>query len=143
MHYIIIIYYRVAVNSQSENDQMDDLEDMNRNRNSSLLGDCTVIGSTTLTCPMLQDQTLTVNNSVFLQGIEMKIRLCNSSLWWIFYYSNGMRDVSNDYLKTPSEVILGQLVLYADITTCINTANQSVIRVSVSVHAEGMLLKSV
>lgn len=110
---------------------------MNRNRNSSLLGDCTVLGSSILTCPMLQDQTLTINNSVFLQGIEMRIRFCNSSLWWIFYYSNGtVCNMSNDYLKTPSKVMLGQLMLYADITTCINTANQSVIRVSVSVHAK-------
>jgi hypothetical protein len=113
---------------------------MNRNRNSSLLGDCGVLGSNILTCPMLQDQTLSVNGSVFLQGMDMRIRLCDTSLWLVFNYSNGTLNTSNDYLKTPSEVILGQLVLYADITTCINMANQSVIRVSVSVHAEEIIV---
>ena len=114
---------------------MDDLREMNRTRNSSLLGNCRVLGSTILTCPMLQDQSLTVNGSVVLQGVEMRIRLCDTALWFRFTYSNGMLNTKYDFLQTPTEVMLGQLTLYADIVTCLNTANQSVIWVSVSVHA--------
>ena len=128
----------VAVNSQDGNDQLDDLKEMNRNRNSSLLGDCVVLFNIILTCPMLEDQTLTVNGRVYLQGIEIRIRLCDSSLWLRFNYSNGTLNTRNDYLKTPTEVILGQLTLYANIATCLNMDNQSVIQVSVSVHAEAM-----
>ena len=83
----------------------------------------------------MEDQTLTVDGQVFLQGIEMRIRLCNSSLWLLFTYSNTTANTSNDYLQTPTEIYLGQLTLYANIVT----QWQSVIQVSVSMHGEEIL----
>ena len=126
----------VTVNSQDGNDQLDDLKKMNRNRNSSLLGDCDVLSNIILTCPMLEDQTLTVDGLINLQGIEIRIRLCDSSLWFLFTYSNGTFNTTNDYLKTPTEINLDQLTLYTNIATCLNADNQSVIQISVRVHAE-------
>ena len=109
--------------------------------NPTLVGRCTTSLGVILTCPVVQN-TLVIADSVYLQGIQIRIRTCNSSLWPVFIYSNMTQPVDNiaDYLQCPRMINLGELMLKFDVMV-FNTTTFVVIRTSVSLHNRSVMQK--
>lgn len=115
----------IVANSQDSSLQQEGLNQLRLNSNMTLVGDCNpVTGPTTLNCPMLSDESLEIENQIYLRGIETRIRTCNSSMWFLFTYSNESVNNGSDYLSGPTVITLGQLMISADISTCVNSTTQ-------------------
>ena len=121
----------IIANSQGDNLQQEGLNQLSDNRNTALVGDCEpVTSSTTLVCPIQSSVNLEIDNDIYLQRIDVRIRTCNSTVWLWFTYSNQTVDMTNDNLSSPTRINVGQLTFDANISTCVNRFTEVQISVS-------------